>query len=59
VEVDTPNVNGQVLREGDIFPQQLEGSPALTGDQLIKDQQFNPELAALLQDALTEEEAQD
>jgi len=59
VEVDNPNVIAQALREGDIFPQQLEGCLALTREQLIKDQQFDPELAALLQDALTEEEAQD
>ena len=59
VEVDNPNVIAQVLREGDIFLQQLEGRPELTQEQLIKDQQFDPELAALLQDALTEDEAQD
>ena len=59
IEVNTPNLNGQVSREGDILPQHLEGSPALTREQLIKDQQSDPELAALIQDALTEEEARD
>ena len=36
VKVDTPNVNGQVhvLREAGIFPQQLEGNPTGTTDQV-------------------------
>jgi len=58
VEVDTHNVNGQVLREGEIFLQKLEGNAALTWEQLIMDQQSDPELEVLFQDALTEEEAQ-
>ena len=58
VESNSPNPNGKVLRE-DILPPQLEGSPPLTRKQLIKDQQSDPELGALIQDALTEEEAQD
>lgn len=59
VEADTPTPNEQLRGKGDTLLQQLEGSPALTRQQLIKDQQSDPELAALSLDALTEEEAQD
>jgi len=57
-EVDNLSHNGQVPREGNELPQQLDGNPALSREQLIEDQQSDPELATFIENAFTEEEAQ-
>ena len=41
------------------MPVDKDGNPPLTCSQLIRDQQANPELAALSQTSITKEEAQD
>lgn len=53
-----PALTGKIIEKKDKVIKDADGSPVLTHNQLIQDQQADPELATLAQEALTEEEEQ-